>query len=208
MSARSRHVRAIRNPQSAIPNAFTLLEVMFAIMILGVGLLGIAALLPAAGSLQRESSNDVMGMYVAASAENYLKAVGFDESAISSLSADTIHDPGTIPGLLPHAKDRSFPTTIDDETKRQWYWYPLIRKDSSKGWQVFIVVMHRPDGGGVPVPAKNVTTVAGDLYVTNAGEVERKTTDGAIGGSNWGVAAQGTVIVTRQISGLGSEVIR
>lgn len=67
MSAHHAHPRMSRR-------AFSLVELLFAVFILGIGLIGISALFPAGIAQQRQASDDIMGPIVADSAIALLRA--------------------------------------------------------------------------------------------------------------------------------------
>jgi type II secretory pathway pseudopilin PulG len=60
--------------------AFSLVEVMFSILIMGVGLVAVASLFPIAGSIQRATFDDVTAVQVAKNAQSAIKARGFSEA--------------------------------------------------------------------------------------------------------------------------------
>ena len=67
MTVRLRHLRTTRR-------AFSLVELLLAVFILGIGLIGISALFPAGIAQQRQASDDIMGPVVADSAVALLRA--------------------------------------------------------------------------------------------------------------------------------------
>jgi len=67
MTAYHRHLRTTRR-------AFSLVELLLAVFILGIGLIGISALFPAGIAQQRQASDDIMGPVVADSAVALLRA--------------------------------------------------------------------------------------------------------------------------------------
>ncbi len=113
---------------------FTLLEVMFSILILGTGLIAIASLFPVAGSIQRDTMDQVMAQSVTKSAEATLLTKGFPKALLENaampyapiaanfqggaLSAGTVGnlDPAQDATLLNTAyplKDRCYPQFYD-----------------------------------------------------------------------------------------------
>ena len=71
------------------PLAFSLVEVMFSILILGVGLVAVASLFPIAGTIQRATVEDVTAMQVARNAESAVAARGIS----GPLGLDLMPDP-------------------------------------------------------------------------------------------------------------------
>lgn len=69
MSIRTPSSRSSRHPR----RGFTLVEVLMAIIILGIGMISIAAIFPAGIAQQRQSSDDVMGSIVAENALSLIR---------------------------------------------------------------------------------------------------------------------------------------
>src|SRR4051812_48286821 len=68
----------IRNPQSAIPRrGFSFVEVLFAVMILGVGFIMIAGVFPVAISQTQTSGEETVGSAVGRSGAGYMASIPF-----------------------------------------------------------------------------------------------------------------------------------
>jgi len=72
VTVRCRRRRPAIGARAGVRRAFSLLEIMIAIGILGIGLVMVAAIFPVALDQHRRSTDDVMGNLVAANAEAYL----------------------------------------------------------------------------------------------------------------------------------------
>lgn len=83
------------------PAGFSMLEVLFALMILGVGLIAVASILPVAGILQRETVDEVHSQQVAESIKSQVEARGFSraqlEQAFGPLVSETNFDVRPMP---------------------------------------------------------------------------------------------------------------
>ena len=207
---------------------FTLAEVMFAVLILGIGLISIASLFPAAGSIQKSTMSDVTGEFVASNIEAKLNARGISETTLLTLVTGT----NTVTNLtdtqlnsigypiaervFPEAYDTDRDGTLNEaaedsaRAKRQFYWRPLFLKDSQGNWKIFVFVQRRI-GDAVPVvsnanssPTNRVN--AGDWTVTSAGVLSRATTDTA--NANWKGVLSGNASTTVTVLTLSNGVVR
>ena len=207
---------------------FTLAEIMFAVLILGIGLISIASLFPAAGAIQRNTMNEVTGEFVASNIEAKLKTRGISETALLLLVTGT----NTVTNLsdaqltsigLPLA-ERVFPEAFDNDrdgndnevnednafAKRQFYWRPLFLRDAQGNWNIFVFVQRRV-GDAVPIVSNansNPTNLvnAGDWTVTGSGVLTRATIDTA--NSNWKGVTVGNASTTITVLTLSNGVIR
>jgi len=153
-------------PRRAI--GFTMLEVMFAIMILGIGLIAISSIFPVAGQMQKSTFDEVMGQQIGLNAMNLINERGLFETAPTDPGNDQVQQvPQSMlePGGRWPLGSRCQPAKIDvnddqifnasaaedsDFNERAYYWEPLYRKDQTTGeWEVFIIVMKRV-GSEVP----------------------------------------------------------
>jgi len=146
-----------RNPKRAgSARAFNLVELMFSILILGVGLVAVASLFPVATALQQETMDDVMMQQVARNARTLLQRRGIDRA---TFEANALAQNGKATGevfkindLWP-MEDRSFPTT-EPVNERDYYWVPLFRYDSNGDpaqnldWNVYVLILKVVPGYG------------------------------------------------------------
>src|SRR3954454_22652181 len=71
---------AIRNPQSAIPRAgFTFVEVLFAVMILGIGFIMIAGIFPVAINQTQLNGEETVGAALARNGVHYLEQLPYSQ---------------------------------------------------------------------------------------------------------------------------------
>ncbi len=70
--------------------AFTLVEVLIAMLILAVGMVAIASVFPVAGYLQKQAADDVLALHVSRQAESVLAARKIDVSSLNPTTADII----------------------------------------------------------------------------------------------------------------------
>lgn len=165
---------------------FTLLEVMFAIMILGIGLIAVASLFPVAGTMQRAAFEDAMTMQVSTSLEVELRSRAMSKSG---WTADgQVHEiaESDLNAVWP-LKDRSFPQNITNVDKRSYFWRPFYRYNLNNGpssdpgaWELYVIISKRPEGGTAPVQASyGAGGGANDEFVL--GEVAIRISDGQLG---------------------------
>lgn len=75
------HSRETKQAGGPVIGGFTLIEVLIGVLVLGLGLLGVAAVFPVVVRQQRVATETVVGLSVERSAESYLRAhTGFNES--------------------------------------------------------------------------------------------------------------------------------
>lgn len=160
---------------------------MFAVLLLGIGLVGIAALLPAAAHVHRQAADETLSQNVASGAINALAARKVDVTI-------TLAVPVVVGGNVTNAPewldgnaitdwalaDRCYPAHIDvnrngipnestpdedsDFRKRKFYWYPLFRQPTAGDWQVVVFVLRRYGANLAPV-GTNVTLLTGNAPV-------------------------------------------
>lgn len=204
-------------------SGFTLAEVMFAVLILGIGLISVASLFPAAGVIQKNTMSDVTGEFVASNIEAKLKARGISEATLTTMVTGTsvvnLTDAQLTSIGLPIG-ERVFPEAYDsnrngtpnenateDNTfaKRQFYWRPLFQRDAQGNWKIFVFVQRRV-GDTVPTVANSGNANAGDWTVTTGGVLSRMTGDGSNG--NWKGALSDDLSTTVTVLTLSNGVIR
>jgi len=133
---------------------FTLLEVMFSIMILGVGLIAVLSLFPVAGVIQQNTFDTLSARRMADNIQVMIETRGF-------LATDLPPNPGSNDVLsgpvvqkywdadndgpgdwLP--EDRSYPQTGGVHT-RLYQWVPLFRDDNAdpmeEDWEVYVLLV-------------------------------------------------------------------
>ena len=152
----------------------TLLEVMVAVLVLGLGLTAVAGLFPIAGTIQRRTYDDMAASQMGDSVTSMLRSRGFSSvdlttvpntpqglSYLASLSGYKVVPvpPAVIDGqksvpvdttLLEWGlKDRCYPTSMGNDpayTNRPYYWVPLARKVNATDWQLFVFVLKKEQG--------------------------------------------------------------
>lgn len=187
----------INQPHIQSRVGFTLLEVMFSILILGTGLIAIVSLFPVAGSIQRDTMDQVMAQNITSNAESYLLGRGLSAAAINAMTftTNTVTDIPAIAGntyanleSLVSVRDRGFPASkaaSDTFTgpgtyvcNADYYWYPLFLKEASGNYKVFVFVQRRLGSSALPVVSNSSSAInAGDVFVDSAGVVTVSITD-------------------------------
>ena len=218
------------NPTRSIPSGrgFTLAEVMFAVLILGIGLISIASLFPAAGAIQKNTMTDVTGDFVASNIEAKLKARGISESQLTTYIPDVAANHSVVKNLTDMQLDnigltigeRVFPEAYDanrndtpnedateDNTfeKRQFYWRPLFMRDAQGNWKIYVFVQRRI-GDAVPTVVNSGNANAGDWTVQGNGTLSRMTDD--VSNNHWKGAIVGNSSTTVTVVTLSNGVIR
>lgn len=139
---------------------FTLLEVMFSILILGVGLIAIASIFPVAGHMQRKTFDVMMSQQVADNAKSMLQSRGLrgadmlsgrTYSSVNSLPDQILNDrvgdaASGSRGLEWPLVDRSFPTTVANPLLRSYFWVPVGLRQSNGEWRIFLFILRRENG--------------------------------------------------------------
>lgn len=182
---------AARTRRSA-SRAFTLLEIMFAIMILGIGLVAVAALFPVTTRLQKSTFDDMIGMQIVSNVEALLNARGLkandlppalEDGQVHRVPAELIDDDpdnGPNPDSIEWVHElRSFPDSIpatgqddipigspdgydDGLASRPYWWEPLVRYEPTTGQWEVYVIIFRSIGQEVP-PVDQVPARTGSL---------------------------------------------
>lgn len=186
---------------------FTLLEVMFAIMILGVGLIAVAAIFPVSGTMQKATFDEVVGQQMTDSIQAMLNERGLvKESDLVGVAGGTVqpvpaalidetYEPATYEIEWPLAM-RCFPGKLDvdndlvpneanpkpkDEdptfVNRDYYWVPLVRYDATAAEWEVYVFVMKKLGTTIP------TVTAGDIATAGLqlGEMIVHQADGEVG---------------------------
>lgn len=139
--------------------ATSLLEVMFSILILGIGLTGVAGLFPTAAAIQKNTFDDTLGKQVAENVQASIRARGFSKKDMKGLTRlpkrltqpvqpiprRVLNNQGSTqaPWLLP---DRCYPSPTSADplgVAGSHYWVPLVQEQSKDEWRVFVFVMQR-----------------------------------------------------------------
>ena len=206
---------------------FTLAEVMFAVLILGIGLISIASLFPAAGAIQKNTMNNVTAEFIASNIEAKLKTRGINEALLLTYvpGADTVTKltdaqltniglplaERVYPEAFDTNRDGTANTTVagidedDAFANRQFYWRPLFMRDTQGNWKIFVFIQRRVDDA-VPTVSTAGSSNAGDWTVSTTGTVVRQTSDLANG--NWKGALVGNISTTVTVLTLSSGVVR
>lgn len=169
--------------------AFTLLEIMFAIMILGVGLIAVSAIFPVSGAMQKSAFDEVVGQQLVDNIQALVEArglakgtdlTGADDGNVNYMPAALLDDtddalitiewPRTMrcaPSQLDLDGDLVYNESSEDREcyNRDYYWVPLVRKDTlSSEWEVYIFVLKRIKAYTDVDPLASVPTVEmGDI---------------------------------------------
>jgi prepilin-type N-terminal cleavage/methylation domain-containing protein len=143
--------------------AFTLIELLMAMLILAVGLVAIATLFPVSGVLQRSAANEIRARDHRGAIEAMITA----QPLIGS----------TISGNSPHVRrlpegatsDPSLPSGVAwPILGEQYHWLPLIQR-SGESWRVFYFILDKADSSVEDVPC----AVAGKVFTfAHGGAVE------------------------------------
>jgi prepilin-type N-terminal cleavage/methylation domain-containing protein len=215
-----------RRAAAASSRGFTLLEVMFSILILGIGLVAVAGLFPIAGALQRDTIDQAVGQSLAISVNAFLRGKGVSGTTLNGFIVDNaVHDltNAQLDALGLSLRERCFPSNFDGDkdgvyntsaaddptfVARQFYWRPLFRKDTNNNWQVFVFIMKRVPNGGEPTIAINDgVTNAGDVVVATDGTVFTVTNDNDHADC-YHALVTGNFSPFKQITILGNGVVR
>lgn len=165
---------------------FSLVEILMAVMILGVGMIMIASVFPVGANWARQNIEETIGSIVAKN------AVGIIQTRYTAANLDTVDNTiQAIPGivgpnpLLPlverayaFGKEPAYPAT--DPTNANYFWTALIRRSggansTSDTFDLYILVFNRNDpnqifrstnSDGDPFPS-GVTEVTGARALTN-----------------------------------------
>jgi len=173
---------------------FTLLEVMFAIMILGIGMIAVASLFPVAGSMQQAAFDDAMALQISTSAEAMLKSRPIpvdlngttwnNDGKVYMISDNDLNN-ATDPTVRWTLQDRSFPQNIADVNKRTYFWRPFYRwNDEQNQWEIYLIISKRPEGDTAPTEADYVKgrgSTPGGKAAFHLGETVINNNNGLIG---------------------------
>jgi prepilin-type N-terminal cleavage/methylation domain-containing protein len=162
---------------------YTLLEIMFAILILGVGMAAVASLFPFAAHIQQNTMFEVRNQQTQTNIVGLVHAHGFSREMLDR-PAGLSFDPTApmpvyptelnklTPAMLDLAytlPDRSYPSNVGTDTdansildadfdKRSIFWEPLFVKRDDK-WRIMVVIMRRRAKGVVPTLERVTVTL-------------------------------------------------
>ena len=160
-----------RNPKRAgSARAFNLVELMFSILILGVGLVAVASLFPVASSLQQETMDDVVAAQVWSNARFLLEKRRIPPNIFTASNPAPPQDGSVfywagLPSYWP-AQDRTHPSGTN-----QFSWVPLFRRDndydaaSPQAWETYVFIVKGPELADNVVTLDPFPAMAGDFYV-------------------------------------------
>ena len=151
--------KTIARRQSATQRAgfrgFTLMEVMFSVMILGVGLIAVASVLPVAGVLHRNTIDESESLAIGRTARGTLEARGLMRPpGTGDVRRIDFGPPITGGGTSTHPLpliDRAYPSTPTQTPDpfhqfHRYYWVPLAYVPTPPGLeQVFVFIMRNPN---------------------------------------------------------------
>lgn len=127
-------------------NGFTLLEIMFAIMILGVGLVAVASMFPVAAQVQASTIDDMMAQEAAANAKAMLRTRGIDKAIVGQNLSQVWLYPNTSAQIdlvnFNHLAEYSYPTSIPTIKDRHYFWNVVAMKRGTN-LRAYVIVMKR-----------------------------------------------------------------
>ncbi len=153
-------------------SGYTLLEIMFSILILGVGMAAVASLFPFAAHIQQNTMHELMAQQTKTNIVTLLHGKGFSQAdvlnaALHEVPGGSAHITNTTRFKLSNnvadsfsatfdpadpnqgeinkhwpLQDRSYPTTIANLTQRSIFWEPLFYRAGNE-WRVMVVIMRR-----------------------------------------------------------------
>lgn len=140
-------------PRAWAKRGFTLMEVMFSVMILGVGLIAIAGVLPVAGVLHRNTLDESEALAIGKAARATLLARGVKSPTPTpgvQRIVMTQGEPGYDPNYPLPLADRAYPATTEPSdiyhVRHRYYWVPVAFFPTGGGSrQVFVFIMRNPE---------------------------------------------------------------
>lgn len=102
-----------RNPYA--PSGFTLIEILFAIGILSLGMLGIGSLLPVAGVLQKETIDQINTHQIVTAAKALIEASPINAAMLNAIAVEGSNEDGYMKGAS--TKKWEFPHMITFTTR-------------------------------------------------------------------------------------------
>lgn len=154
LSVRRRMREAPSGGRGAGAGGFTLVELLLAMFILGIGLAAIASVFPVASYLQKSAVQGVDTLHVATSAESILRANPIPASALTASDTE-VQQVSNLSTHLPLSM-RAYPQqslTGAAADERDMYWVPLAQNvgtSAAPEWRVFVFIMTRRGDGDVP----------------------------------------------------------
>ena len=132
---------------------FTLMELMFAISILGVGLIAVASIFPVAGIIQRETVYTLMSQQVNDNVRVALSTRGISTSELIKANSSSkyyeilrplpekmLANESSNNELHWSIADRTFPAKEENPLLRPYAWVPMVLKDKSS-WKLFVFIV-------------------------------------------------------------------
>ncbi len=172
-------------------SGFSFVEILFAVMILGIGFIMISAIFPVAIQQTQSSTDDVTAAAVARQAVNCLAAVASDTTM-----------PGTGVNVTPVLSSTPLWNAINGNlilsSDPRYAWTALYRRDNSRPpyAQVFVIVARVRTGSSFTDPTIPLTNLAcRNITVTLADGGTASPDTATISGAGANAVAEGTFIV-------------
>ena len=149
---------------------FTLIEVLIAIGIFGIGLVAVASIFPVAILLQKQTVQEVESTHFGSNAKAIVAAKGFEDS---TTNWNAIATAGVVAPMPEDAMDkwslgdRSY-NTLENWNQRRVFWVPLCfdaDPGTDKAWQVFIFVVRSERDKTYPGTGNDVANPNDPTYV-------------------------------------------
>jgi type II secretory pathway pseudopilin PulG len=141
-----------RNPQRATRNyyGFSFIEVLFAVILLGIGFIMIAGVFPVAIQQASAVSDETQGMLIARDAVRKLQAIG-DQPGAGALFTPCVAGGVVAPIVQPIGANQGLLTALGNDglfsSDHRYSWLGFYRRDSTTSpfAQVFVIALENPN---------------------------------------------------------------